>query len=131
MGLEVTRAVVDRLQAEAAVAHPREACGLLLGRDERIVEARPCANVHPSPEGHFEIDPQALIDALRAARGGGPQVLGYYHSHPVGPPEPSAIDRANRTGDGRAWAIVGERRVEWWRDTESGFAAHPMRLEDG
>ena len=61
----------------------------------------------PDPETHFEIDPQALIDAHRAARAGGPQVLGYYHSHPAGEPEPSATDRAMAAGDGRMWAIMG------------------------
>ena len=110
-----------KLLALAAAAHPREACGLLLGRRGRIEEVRACRNVHPSPETHFEIDPQALVDAHRAARSGGPEVIGYYHSHPQGPPEPSATDRENATGDGRVWAIVGEGRVGWWRDETNGF----------
>jgi proteasome lid subunit RPN8/RPN11 len=128
MDLMVTRAQVAALLAYAAEAHPREACGLLLGREGRIEEVRLCANIHPSPETHFEIDPQALIDAHRAARGGGPDVLGYFHSHPSGPPEPSATDRANATGDGRAWAIVGEGRVAWWRDGDGGFEVLPYTL---
>jgi proteasome lid subunit RPN8/RPN11 len=114
-------AIIERLFVEAAAAHPREACGILFGVGERITEVRPCANVHPNPESHFEIDSQALIDAHRAARSGGPEVIGYYHSHPAGPPEPSAIDRAHTTGDGRVWAIVGEGRVGWWRDAPGGF----------
>lgn len=121
MATEVTRALLERLVAEAAAAHPGECCGLLLGRGERIEEVRPCANVHPQPERHFEIDPRALIEAYRAARGGGAEVLGYYHSHPAGTPEPSATDRANAAGDGRVWAIVGEGRVGWWRDGAGGF----------
>ena len=120
-----------RLLALAAEAHPREACGLLLGRGRRIEAVQACANVHPAPETRFEIDPRALIEAHRAARCGGPQVIGYWHSHPSGPPEPSATDRANATADGRVWAIVGEGRVGWWRDGEDGFAALPMRLADG
>lgn len=123
MQVEVSSGVIRTLLSEAGAAHPLEACGLLLGAGNSIVEARSCANVHVAPERHFEIDPQALIDAHRNARNGGLDVLGYWHSHPSGPPEPSATDRAHATGDGRVWAIVGDGKVGWWRDTAAGFAA--------
>lgn len=125
MTLQVSSAVIAELLAAAHAAYPVEACGLLLGEGDAIAKARRCSNVHPQPETHFEIDPQALIDAHRAARAGGPEVIGYWHSHPVGPPEPSATDRAHGTGDGRVWAIVAlDRsggRVGWWRDGPQGF----------
>lgn len=128
MEIEVSSALVNRLLAEARGALPREACGLLMGSGEKVSEVRRCANVHPHPEAYFEIDPRALIDAHRAARSGGMEVLGYWHSHPSGPSEPSATDRAQATGDGRVWAIVGEGRVRWWRDTDEGFVALSTRL---
>ncbi|MCH2486578.1 MAG: M67 family metallopeptidase, partial [Erythrobacter sp.] len=90
MALTVTRQAIAHMLAEAERAHPHEACGLLLGQGERITAIRPAANVHPEPARFFEIDPQALIDAHRAARDGDLQVLGYYHSHPNGLAEPSA-----------------------------------------
>lgn len=121
MEFEVSSALIERLLAEAQAAYPLEACGLLLGQDGRIEGLHPCGNVHPEPARHFEIDPQALIDAHRTARAGGPEIIGYYHSHPSGLPEPSATDRAHATGDGRVWAIVGEGTVGWWRDTIDGF----------
>ena len=121
MELEVTRAVLDRLRAEAAVVRPRECCGVLLGAGHRIAALHPADNVHPSPETRFEIDPQALVDAFRAERAGGPQVLGYYHSHPSGPPAPSATDRAMAAHDGRVWAIVAGDAIRMWRDHEHGF----------
>ena len=123
MEIELTRELVGSILNEAARAFPDEACGLLLGRDGRIEQAVSAANVHPSPGTHFEIDPQALIDAHRAARHGGPEVIGYYHSHPTGPAEPSATDRARAAGDGRVWAIAGEGGVTFWRDDEAGFTA--------
>lgn len=123
MDCAVTREVVERMFAQAHVAHPREACGILLGRGTRIDAIQPARNVHPKPETHFEIDPQALVDAHRAARQGGAQVLGYYHSHPQGPAEPSATDRAMASGDGRVWAIIGSGQVTCWRDGDGGFAA--------
>jgi proteasome lid subunit RPN8/RPN11 len=121
METEVSSALVDELLTLANAGHPLEVCGLLLGNRNRISGLKSCANVHPSPESHFEIDPRALIAAHRAEREGGPLIVGYYHSHPEGPAEPSSTDRAYATGDGKVWAIVGEGRVGWWRDCKGGF----------
>jgi proteasome lid subunit RPN8/RPN11 len=122
MAIRLTSGALATLLAEATRAAPREACGLLLGRSE-IAVAAPCANVHAEPLRHFEIDPAALIAAHRAARAGGPEVLGYYHSHPNGRAEPSDTDRAMASGDGRMWAIVANGAVRLWRDEPAGFAA--------
>ena len=133
MDLLVTSRALDAIRDHAARAAPDECCGLLLGHDGRIDEARPAANVHPEPRIRFTIDPQALIDAHRAARGEGPALLGYYHSHPHGPPAPSATDRAMAAGDGRVWAIAGGLEAGWpvlfWRSAGSGFAALSYALE--
>lgn len=104
---------------------------MLLGENGRITEARSAANVHPSPATHFEIDPEALIDAHRAARAGGAQVIGYYHSHPQGPAAPSATDRACANGDGAVWAIVSQDDTRFWQDGKQGFAALPFTIFDG
>ena len=121
MTLALTSDAVAAMKAHAASEHPHEACGILLGEALRIQATQACANVHPDPGTHFEIDPQALIDAHRAAREGGRQVLGYYHSHPNGRGEPSATDCAAASGDGRIWAIVAEGQVTLWRDEPGGF----------
>ncbi|WP_120716292.1 Mov34/MPN/PAD-1 family protein [Tsuneonella amylolytica] len=131
MEIEVSSEVEPAMLARASAAYPREACGLLLGRAGTIETATLAANVHSNPDTHFEIDPQALVDAHRAARAGGPEVIGYWHSHPHGPPAPSATDRAHGTGDGRVWAIVGEGRVGWWRDSPGGFVALSYRNGGG
>lgn len=121
MAVDVTREVIAALGEAARKAFPREACGILLGRDARITGFIPAANIHASPETHFEIDPQGLVDAHRAARGGGPQVLGYFHSHPLGEAEPSATDRAQSSRDGRIWAIMGRDELRLWEDAPQGF----------
>ena len=130
MALRVTRAVLDRLHAEAVAAAPEECCGILLGCGALINQLRPTANLAANPQRHFEIDPQALIDAHRAARSGGPHVLGYYHSHPGGLAAPSAADREQSAGDSSVWAIVGKGVVTFWRDGEAGFVPLSYVLED-
>jgi proteasome lid subunit RPN8/RPN11 len=123
MDIEVTSEALTIMRQAARMAHPDEACGVLLGAGSRITEARPARNVHPTPATHFEIDPQALIDAHRAARSGGADVIGYFHSHPVGEPAPSATDSASASGDGRVWAILAGDDVRFWKDAGEGFAA--------
>lgn len=131
METAVTSGAKATLLAEAARAYPDEACGLLLGKGRVIDAALPVRNVHPDPGRHFELDPAALIAAHRAARSGGPEVLGYYHSHPTGLAEPSATDRAMASGDGRIWAIVAAGAIGWWRDAPDGFEALPLRVVAG
>lgn len=121
MILEVSSAVLTGMAEHAAAAHPRECCGILLGSKGRITAHLPAANIHPQPETHFEIDPQALVDAHRSARLGGPPVAGYYHSHPNGQARPSVTDRAQAAGDDSVWAIVADGRVTFWRDEPTGF----------
>ena len=125
MPLAVTRGVLATLVAEARAAHPNEACGLLLGEGSAITRAVRAANVDPEPSRHFEIDPAALIAAHKAERTGGLRVIGYWHSHPSGLPEPSAADQAQASGDRRIWAIVAGDAVGWFRDAPGGFVALP------
>ena len=130
---EVSRDVLAGLLAHAIRTLPEECCGILLGERsgerEKVTATLPAANVHPSPETHFEIDPQALIDAHRAARTGGPLVLGYYHSHPNGRAEPSTTDNAMAAHDGLIWAIIAGDAITWWRDTPKGFETLPYADE--
>jgi proteasome lid subunit RPN8/RPN11 len=123
--LDVSQDVISALVDAAAAVYPRECCGILFGSVGNIEAIRPATNVHPTPHSHFEIDPQTLIDAHRAARKGGPQPVGYYHSHPNGLAEPSSTDRAMAAGDGSIWAIIAAGRVTFWRSGDAGFAPLP------
>jgi desampylase len=123
MTIKLTSGTMATLLAEAEKAAPNECCGLLLGQAGRVTEARPAANIAFDPARHFEIDPAALFAAHRTARVGGPQLLGYYHSHPEGHPLPSATDCDHASGDGRVWAIIASGEVTFWRDGPGGFEA--------
>ena len=131
-GVSVNSATLTQILAHAAETAPDECCGILLGKGSRITAALPAANVHPAPRTRFEIDPQALVDAHRASRAGGPAVLGYYHSHPQGPARPSATDAALANRDGSVWVIVaGTSDVTFWQDGEEGFIPLPYGVVHG
>lgn len=127
--LTVTRTVVDAIAAAANRAAPHEACGLLLGRGWRIDRADETANVAPDPRRHFEIDPAVLIAAHKAERAGGARLIGYFHSHPSGLPEPSAIDKAQAARDGRVWAIATpDGKIGWFASEAAGFVRLRTRI---
>lgn len=117
----MTSGVKATLLEEAARAAPDECCGLLLGQGVRITEVRPAENVAQDKSTRFEIDPVALLKAHREAREGGPELIGYYHSHPEGHPVPSATDCDHASGDARIWAIIANGEVRFWRDGKEGF----------
>jgi proteasome lid subunit RPN8/RPN11 len=117
--VRISRSSLDRIVADAERSSD-EICGLLLGRGEDIVEVRPCRNVHPAPAARFELDPAALFAALRAARSGGPAVLGHYHSHPSGRAVPSVTDAADAAPDEALWLIVAGCEASAWRAVRDG-----------
>jgi desampylase len=118
MSLRISSEIHDRLLAEAAASPGIEVCGLLVGNGEveRLIVT---ANVAADPTAHFEIDPAALFTAIRHERAGGERLIGYYHSHPVGPPKPSPRDAAQAIADDHFWLIIGEGRVTAWRVTNA------------
>jgi proteasome lid subunit RPN8/RPN11 len=94
-------AIRQQIEAEGVAAYPNECCGILIGRDTdggRIVErivAMP--NVFDPAERYhrFTIDPMALARADEEAAAQGKAVLGFYHSHPDHPAQPSEYDRTH------------------------------------
>ncbi|MGE0706031.1 MAG: Mov34/MPN/PAD-1 family protein [Vicinamibacterales bacterium] len=96
-----THAIVEHAERE----RPRECCGVLVGRGREIVQAVPVENIAASP-CRFLLDPKGHIDARRDARRLGLDVVGYYHSHPNSPAEPSATDAAGVTYTDAVYAIV-------------------------
>lgn len=120
MGLRISSCVIALLHRAAAEAAPLEACGLLFGANG-VERASVEANVSDDPTRRFEIDPAALIAALRAERGGGDKVIGYWHSHPSGDATPSATDAAMAAADGKLWVIVAGDAVTAWRAGTGGL----------
>ena len=120
MALEISSTLLTRLLQEAAAVPSVEMCGLLFGTPERITDALLCANVAADPGTAFEIDPVQLIAAHRAERGGGPRIVGCYHSHPGGSPVPSARDAAAASPNGGIWVIVAGRETGFYRAVANG-----------
>ena len=79
-------------------AYPNECCGLIEGiavaDGWRALDIHEAANIAENPRRRFLIDPQVQFDLMRRLRDAETSVIGCFHSHPDGPAEPSATDRA-------------------------------------
>jgi proteasome lid subunit RPN8/RPN11 len=73
--------------------YPHECCGALLGDQDRVVATHPLPNVTTEgPRRRFRIDDQDYLASERQASAAGRSLLGFYHSHPDHPAEPSQYD---------------------------------------
>jgi proteasome lid subunit RPN8/RPN11 len=90
MDLTLSSDMLDQIIQHATTAYPREACGLLVGRDTAS-RFLPMKNIAAS-SSEYEMDPAELITALREIRQAGETLLAIFHSHPHGPAEPSKTD---------------------------------------
>ena len=99
----VRRAIV----ADARRRAPRECCGFLLGRQGRIEWAVAMRNVAPGRR-RYRIDAREYLALRRLLRTVTPAIaiVGVYHSHPAGPPHPSATDIAEAFYPEWAYVIV-------------------------
>jgi proteasome lid subunit RPN8/RPN11 len=121
----ITRASLDLILQHAREAAPEECCGLLLGNDQLVSEARPARNVAEQRATRFVIDPRDHFNAIRAARERSLEIVGYYHSHPRSAPIPSDTDRAEAESSDHLYVIVGlsagQPDVRLYRHVEGNF----------
>ena len=116
------------IRDSAARNFPAECCGLLEGAvapDGWTVSAVcETANLAEDPTHRFLVDPQAQFDALRRLRNSSARVIGCFHSHPAGRPEPSAVDRAQAFEPDFVWLIAGGT-------PDTGFVLRAYVYSDG
>lgn len=103
--------------AAALALAPEEACGLLLGRGCEVLFVASVPNSHVRPDRHFRIAPAAVAPVVRDAMRLGVDVIGGWHSHPVGPATLSADDIRGTPGDGFVQMVVNDGAVRAWSVT--------------
>jgi len=101
---------------------PREACGLIAGRDGALRLIR-CRNAHPTPVSRYLLDPQDQIAAFRDFEARGEELVAIYHSHPLSQPYPSPTDRAEAHYPEALYLLVSLRTAV--------PELHAFRINDG
>jgi cysteine synthase B len=120
--LAMTADVDAAIRGEAERGYPDECCGALIGRDRIITDSVPIGNTSTGERRRrFLIGPDDYLRAERHAAGAGADLVGFYHSHPDHPPEPSAFDLA------QAWPNLSYVIVSVRAGTAAGIRS--WRLE--
>jgi len=120
MKVRISRVLLQSLLREAATADPVECCGLLVGDADEIVGAVPSPNRAGDPCTAFELDTGVHLSAQRKAREQGLAIVGHYHSHPSGSPEPSKIDAARADKNARLWLVIAGEAARLWIERQDG-----------
>lgn len=129
MTLRLPAAVRDAIVAHARTGVPEEVVGVLAGHHgedcstvERAYRAR---NAAERPRTRYEIAPTQELSLLDSIDTAGLDVVGFYHSHPDGPDEPSRTDAELAAWPGCSYLIVSlageEPVVGCWRWTGETF----------
>jgi proteasome lid subunit RPN8/RPN11 len=91
--LTLTGDVVAAIRAHGRSTYPHECCGALIGRDGAVQEAFALPNTtDEGPRRRFLVRPDDYRLAETRASAAGGELLGFYHSHPDHPAEPSPYD---------------------------------------
>ncbi|HEY7628416.1 MAG TPA: M67 family metallopeptidase [Ilumatobacteraceae bacterium] len=89
--------------------YPLEACGLLVGRGDRVERFVACTNEAASARV-YTIPPKELLRAERAAEDDGLELIGVFHSHTHTEPYPSPTDVDQAPDPGWHYVIVSLKR---------------------
>jgi proteasome lid subunit RPN8/RPN11 len=98
--MRVLRPVLEAIAAHARRDSPRECCGLLIGNEDKVIEAVATGNVAAEPLRHYQVSPVDHFAQIKRCREVGTEqgtafnVIGVYHSHPRSAPTPSPTDLA-------------------------------------
>ena len=135
----IAEELLAKIYAHARRAYPHECCGILTGEGGcgRVKAVYPVRNLNRRrAHDRYELDPgqfQRIDDEARAA---GLSVLGFYHSHPDHPAEPSEFD-TRRAWEGYSYLIVavaGGEKVQascWKLNGQGRFEQERINSKSG
>jgi len=125
LNCKLHRSALEAIRRHAESASPRECCGVLVGRDDEILQAIEARNLATDPNRYL-LDPADHIAIRRTARASGLAVVGFYHSHPHSAARPSATDQAEASYPDHLYLIAGADEVRLFRLTGGNFVEAPF-----
>lgn len=93
MAVMLRPAVLAAIRDHGRDTYPHECCGALIGRAGDVSESFALPNTtEEGPRRRFLVRPADYQAAEARATGSGCELLGFYHSHPDHPAQPSKYD---------------------------------------
>lgn len=89
--LEIPEDLLSRVIEHARREYPLESCGILAGKDGKIVKVYSLENTAKSPSSYL-IAPEEQLKVFREVEEAGLELSAIYHSHPRSPAFPSQRD---------------------------------------
>lgn len=89
--LKLPAVLQEQVVAHCRSRYPKEACGLLAGKDGIVTQVYPMRNIEDSPIG-YAMDPREQLQVEKQMRQQQQQLLGIYHSHTGSAAYPSPVD---------------------------------------
>ena len=102
---QVERRFVDEMVAHAREDLPNECCGILAGRDGRVLKLYRMTNLAASPF-RFDMDPGEIVKVDSEAGDNDWELLAIYHSHTKSEAYPSDTDVRIAGGTAQLWPDV-------------------------
>src|ERR1700732_26936 len=149
--LKMSTEISQKIRQHGAESYPNECCGALLGRDATAPEVTtgvqpavrevlalfPLVNRRDdSPRNRFSVTSEDVRDAEKAAQEKKLDVVGWYHSHPDHPAQPSQYDREH-AWPWYSYIIVSvahgkPQEMTSWRlsDDRSDYACEEIAIRD-
>jgi proteasome lid subunit RPN8/RPN11 len=115
MAIKVKKEHLEQIRRHGEQSYPHECCGFLLGANEEgmnlLGEVYPAQNEREdSRHNRYLITPDQYKRADAYARSRELGIIGYYHSHPDHPAQPSLYDLDHSCWPGESYIIVAVER---------------------
>lgn len=129
--LFLSRSAVETVLAHARSTAPAECCGILVGTRDgdrtHVSTAVETENAAEQPASTYEIPPREVVSVADDAAEGDEEIVGFYHSHPAGPPHLSETDEQEATWEGYHYLLASldgsTPYLDAWRWTGERFTA--------
>jgi proteasome lid subunit RPN8/RPN11 len=128
--MQIERKHLSEIVSHAREEAPNEACGILAGKDDRVMRLYKSKNANLSPAS-YALDPDQQYRIFRDIEDRGLKLVGIYHSHPSSPATPSDTDVAQAYYPESAYVVISlanpsEPQVRAFRITNEGVAEEDL-----
>jgi proteasome lid subunit RPN8/RPN11 len=140
--IKVSRDLYNKIVEHSKTAYPNECCGVLAGdfgsgEVKVVTEVHALANLNTErANDRYEVDPAELLKVEKDVASRKLDVLGFYHSHPDHPSEPSQFDRDRGWPDYSYVIIAVEGGEKTWSQSwtftemDKPFGEEELQIED-
>lgn len=130
--MQIERKHLSEIISHAREEAPREACGILAGRDGRVLRLYRARNADPSPTS-YSLEPEQQYRIFKDIEDRGLELVAIYHSHPSSPATPSDNDIKQAYYPDASYLVVSltdplEAQVRAFRITEDGAVEEDMAV---